>query len=58
MTERLYYTDSYLRHFTARIVDRSADGLVATSIARLSIQPPEASRSISCRSAACRSSKS
>ena len=26
MTERLYYTDSYLRDFTARIVDRSADG--------------------------------
>ena len=26
MTERLYYTDSYLREFTARIVDRSADG--------------------------------
>jgi len=27
MTERLYYTDSYLREFTARIVDHSADGL-------------------------------
>lgn len=27
MTERLYYTDSYLHHFTARIVDRSPDGL-------------------------------
>ena len=27
MTERLYYTDSYLREFTARIVERSADGL-------------------------------
>jgi alanyl-tRNA synthetase len=27
MTERLYYTDSYLRHFTARIVERSEDGL-------------------------------
>jgi alanyl-tRNA synthetase len=26
MTERLYYTDSYLRDFVARIVDRSADG--------------------------------
>ncbi|HEY1339154.1 MAG TPA: alanyl-tRNA editing protein [Bryobacteraceae bacterium] len=26
MTERLYYTDCYLRDFTARIVDRSADG--------------------------------
>ena len=26
MTERLYYTDSYLREFAARIVDRSADG--------------------------------
>ncbi len=26
MTERLYYTDSYLRDFTARIVDASADG--------------------------------
>ena len=26
MTERLYYTDSYLREFTARIVERSADG--------------------------------
>jgi len=25
MTERLYYTDSYLRHFTASIVGRSAD---------------------------------
>jgi alanyl-tRNA synthetase len=29
MTERLYYTDSYLRDFQARIVDRSADGLTA-----------------------------
>jgi alanyl-tRNA synthetase len=27
MTERLYYTDSYLRAFTARVADRSADGL-------------------------------
>jgi len=27
MTERLYYTDSYMREFTARIVERSADGL-------------------------------
>jgi alanyl-tRNA synthetase len=27
MTERLYYTDSYLREFTARVVERSADGL-------------------------------
>ncbi|HXK07583.1 MAG TPA: alanyl-tRNA editing protein [Verrucomicrobiae bacterium] len=27
MTERLYYTDSYLHRFTARIVDRSPDGL-------------------------------
>jgi alanyl-tRNA synthetase len=27
MTERLYYTDSYLRDFPARIVERSADGL-------------------------------
>jgi alanyl-tRNA synthetase len=26
MTERLYYTDSYLRDFTASIVDQSADG--------------------------------
>ena len=26
MTERLYYTDSYLHHFTARIVDRSPEG--------------------------------
>ena len=26
MTERLYYSDSYLRDFTARIVDASADG--------------------------------
>jgi alanyl-tRNA synthetase len=26
MTERLYYTDAYLRAFDARIVDRSADG--------------------------------
>jgi alanyl-tRNA synthetase len=26
MTERLYYTDSYLRQFTARIVERSEDG--------------------------------
>jgi alanyl-tRNA synthetase len=26
MTERLYYTDSYLREFRARVVDRSADG--------------------------------
>ena len=25
MTERLYYTDSYLRDFTARVVDRAAD---------------------------------
>ncbi len=29
MTERLYYTDSYLLDFTARIVDRSSDGLTA-----------------------------
>src|SRR6516165_7330687 len=29
MTERLYYADSYLRDFTAQIVDRSADGLTA-----------------------------
>jgi len=28
MTERLYYTDSYLRDFTARIADRSPDGAV------------------------------
>jgi alanyl-tRNA synthetase len=27
MTERLYYTDSYLRHFSARVLDRSPDGL-------------------------------
>jgi alanyl-tRNA synthetase len=27
VTERLYYTDSYLHHFSARIVDRSPDGL-------------------------------
>ena len=27
MTERLYYTDSYLREFPARIVERSPDGL-------------------------------
>jgi alanyl-tRNA synthetase len=27
MTDRLYYTDSYLREFAGRIVDRSADGL-------------------------------
>jgi len=27
MTERLYYTDSYLREFRARVVDASADGL-------------------------------
>ena len=26
MTQRLYYTDSYLRDFHARVVDRSADG--------------------------------
>ena len=26
MTERLYYTDSYLREFQARVVERSADG--------------------------------
>ena len=26
MTERLYYTDSYLHHFSARIVERSPDG--------------------------------
>jgi alanyl-tRNA synthetase len=26
MTERLYYTDSYLRHFTARIAGRADDG--------------------------------
>ncbi|MGH9721753.1 MAG: alanyl-tRNA editing protein [Bryobacteraceae bacterium] len=26
MTDRLYYTDSYLREFDARVVDRSADG--------------------------------
>src|SRR5664280_2773247 len=26
MTERLYYTDSYLREFAARVVERSADG--------------------------------
>src|SRR5271169_3207584 len=27
MTERLYYTDSYLRDFTAQIVETSPDGL-------------------------------
>src|SRR4051794_11857932 len=27
MTERLYYTDSYLRDFQASVVERSADGL-------------------------------
>src|SRR4051794_5231994 len=27
MTERLYYTDSYLRNFTARVVEQSSDGL-------------------------------
>ena len=27
MTERLYYHDSYLREFTAAVVDRSPDGL-------------------------------
>jgi alanyl-tRNA synthetase len=27
MTERLYYTDSYLRDFTARVAGRSGDGL-------------------------------
>ena len=32
MTERLYYTDSYLREFTARVVERSADGLTLWSI--------------------------
>src|ERR1035437_10610930 len=26
MTERLYYTDSYLREFEARVVEPSADG--------------------------------
>jgi alanyl-tRNA synthetase len=26
MTDRLYYTDSYLREFAARVVERSADG--------------------------------
>jgi alanyl-tRNA synthetase len=26
MTERLYYTDSYVREFAARVVDRSPDG--------------------------------
>jgi len=26
MTDRLYYTDPYLREFTARVVERSADG--------------------------------
>jgi alanyl-tRNA synthetase len=26
MTERLYYTDSYLRKFQARVIERSADG--------------------------------
>src|SRR6185369_13388002 len=26
MTERLYYTDSYLREFPARVIDRSPDG--------------------------------
>jgi alanyl-tRNA synthetase len=29
MTERLYYIDSYLRAFTARLVETSADGLTA-----------------------------
>jgi alanyl-tRNA synthetase len=28
MSERLYYTDSYLRDFTARVIAASADGLV------------------------------
>ncbi|PYT22665.1 MAG: hydrolase, partial [Acidobacteria bacterium] len=26
MTERLYYTDSYLREFHARVLDRTPDG--------------------------------
>ena len=26
MTDRLYYTDSYLREFTARILEHSPDG--------------------------------
>src|SRR5262245_41302763 len=26
MTNRLYYTDCYLREFSARIIDRSSDG--------------------------------
>ncbi len=30
MTERLYYLDSYLTKFSARVVDRSADGLRIT----------------------------
>src|SRR5215472_6350032 len=29
MTERLYYTDSYLRSFTAQIVDLAGDGRTA-----------------------------
>src|ERR1041384_5755615 len=28
MTERLYYTDAYLRDFTARVVGQSPNGLV------------------------------
>ena len=27
MTDRIYYTDSYLRQFSARIAGRSEDGL-------------------------------
>ena len=28
MSERLYYTDSYLRDFAARAIETSADGLL------------------------------
>ena len=55
MTERLYYTDSYLREFTAR--DRRTRPATAspfTSTAPPSIPPPAGSRSTPAPSPACR----
>ncbi len=55
VTERLYYTDAYLREFDATIVDvASVEGAPAlrSSIARPSIRRPAASRSTPARWAA------
>ena len=54
MTERLYYTDPYLREFDATVARRDVDttdaARAACSTAPRSIRPPAASRSTPARS--------